>query len=201
MTLPLRSLRLPDETDQQFRQRAERTPQVARVLVTACLNNHDIQDLIADANFPSYTEDGCSRSPTVRIDYAEAFAIAGIGEGLAVTKSKHWGDGPNILPLEPDDPVLPHRIQYIFKRSSRYNRRFHQRKRFRRLLGRHHRPLVSKAMYLTKRNFLLVITPDQAQAIRYILGLEPGQFWRAAKGKVFLPLPPRLTQLELDFGD
>ena len=56
-------------------------------------------------------------------------------------------------------------------------------------------------MYLTKGNFLLVITSDQAQAIRYILGIEPGQFWRAAKGKVFLPLPPRLIQLELDFGD
>ena len=196
-----RSLRLPAETDQQFRQRAERVVQVARVLVTACLNNHDIRYLIADPTFPSYTVDVCTRSPTVRIDYAEAFSIAGIGEGLAATKSKRWGEGANILPLEPDDPVDPHHILHVFKANSLYNRRFHQRQRLRQLLGRPYRPLVSQAKYLTKRNFMLVISLHQAQAIRSILGIEPGVFWRAVKGKVFLPLPPRLNQLELDFGD
>ncbi len=86
--------------------RAERAARVARLLVDAALANFDIQEQIADPR-QLQTEESERRSPTVRIDYDETFAVCGIGEGLAATKSKHWGSGPRILPLRPDDPVDP----------------------------------------------------------------------------------------------
>jgi len=197
------SLHLPGETDDQFAARAKLTARIARILIAACLDNRDVQALIADPDLPHHTEASFRRYPTVRIDYAEAFAIAGIGEGLAVTKSKYWGDGPNILPLERDDPVDHWRILYVYKETSRYNRRFKQRQVLKRLLGRQYRPLVVQAKYLTKQNFVPYLTPDQVRAVRSLLGLEPGLFWRAVKGKVFLELPRAHYQLQLfdKYGD
>ncbi len=110
----MRDLRLPNESDEDFIARAERAAQVARRLVDGALTNHDIRDFIADPEL-FHTEESERRNPTVRIDYDEAFAVCGIGEGLQATKSKHWGSGPRILPLRPDDPVDPVRILYIFK--------------------------------------------------------------------------------------
>ncbi len=109
-----RSLRLPGEADDEFRARAERAAGVARLLVDAALANFDIQEHIADPR-QLQTEEAETRNPTVRIDYDEAFAVCGIGEGLQATKNKHWGSGPRILPLRPDDPVDPVRILYVFK--------------------------------------------------------------------------------------
>ncbi len=68
------------------------------------------------------------------------------------------------------------------------------------LLGKRYRPLVERAKSRTKTLFLEHLTEDQADAIRRILNVEPGRFWQAARGK-FIDLPPRLVQLELDFGD
>lgn len=133
----------------------------------------------------------------VRIDYDEAYDIFGIGEGLAATRSKSWGDGPRILPLEQFDYVNPVHIGYVCKPTSRYNRRVDQRKRIKQLLGKRYRPLVEKARHHTKKIFLLVLEDDQADAIRLRVQVEPGHFWRAVEGKIFLDLPPRIVQLEL----
>jgi len=139
------ALRLAGETDQQFRQRAERAGRVARVLVDACLSNHCVQDYIADESCPWFTEAHCRASPTVRIEYEQAIAIGGIGETLAATKSKHWGDGPFVMPLARDDWFYAERITYLYRENSLYNRRFEQRRRLKELLGRRHRHLVEKA--------------------------------------------------------
>lgn len=140
------------------------------------------------------------RSPTVRVEYEQASAIGSIGECLAATKNKAWGSGPWIMPLEPDDCVDIARILYVFKANSLYNRRFHQRRRMKKLLGAH-RKLVGDAKSDTKEMFLKGITEEQTKAIRRAFGVGPGAFWRAAKGKAWLLLPPEFKQGELDFGD
>ena len=50
--------------------------------------------------------------------------MGGIGETLAATKSKSWGEGPFILPLKPNDWFYAERITYIYRKNSLYNRRF-----------------------------------------------------------------------------
>ena len=97
--------------------------------------------------------------------------------------------------------MLPIRITYVYKEGSLYNRRFHQRKRMKELLGREHRPLVERAKYHrhTQRMFLAALTDDQARRIQRCLNVDPVTFWRACRGKIFLDLPPRQIQLELDF--
>lgn len=94
-------------------------------------------------------------------------------------------------------------ILYIYKEGSEYNRRFEQRRRMKELLGRHYRSLVEKAKYHrhTKKMFLESLTEDQTWAVRRILDVEPGTFWRAARGKTFIDFPPRAIQLLLDFDD
>jgi len=185
------SLRLPSEGDDAFRRRAERAAQYARILVDAALANHEIRSLIADSAFPVWTEEGERRNPTVRIDFEEAVCIAGIGEGLAATKNKHWGDGPYIQPLEPDDPVDPMFITYVFKENSLYNRRFEQRRELKRLLGQSHRPLVTSAKRSTKQTFIDALTSQQAYIIRHVLGVAPTTFWSLCHGKLFSDLPEK----------
>lgn len=195
-----RSLRLPNESDDAFRRRAERTAKYAKILVDAALANYCIQKLIESAQLP-FTEESERRDPTCRIEYEEAFAIGGIGECLHATRNKNWGDGPYIHPLRPDDPVDPMYILYVFRESSLYNRRFQQRQRMKELLGRRYRSLVQKAKYHrhTKKMFLESLTDEQAWAIRRILDVDPGTFWQACRGKRFLDLPKRPVQLLLDF--
>jgi hypothetical protein len=102
--MPL-ELRLPGESDEAFRSRADRAARYAQILVEAALANRDIQELIACPDFPFYTEESERRSPTVRVEYEQAIAIGGIGECLQATQSKSWGKGPYIRPLGPDDPL------------------------------------------------------------------------------------------------
>ncbi len=170
------------------------------MLVEGCLANRCMQQFIADPALP-YTEASVSSDPTVRIEYEQAIAIGGIGETLDATKNKHWGAGPWVMPLERDDDFFPDRITYLYRENSLYNRRFEQRRRLKELLGKRHRPLVEHAQnrYITKAIFLRDLTDTQGHAIRRILSIEPGDFWRACKGKLFLSLPPRLLQLEIDF--
>jgi hypothetical protein len=52
----------------------------------------------------------------------------------------------SILPLEPDDPVDARRVLYLYKENSVYNRRFMQRQKMKRLLGREHRSLSEDAV-------------------------------------------------------
>ena len=66
--------------------------------------------------------------------------------------------------------------------------------------GRRWRPLVETAKRHTKSIFLEYLTTEEAAAIRRILHLGPGQFWRACKG-TFVDLPPRLVQRLLPFDE
>jgi hypothetical protein len=194
-------LRLAGQTDEAFLVRAERAAVIARVLIEACLANQCMQRLIADPGLPMFTEESAKTCPTVRVEFEQAIAFGGIGETLDATKSKHWGDGPYILPLEPDDEFFSDRITYQFRANSLYNRRFHQRKRLKELLGRVNRKLVGEAKYHTKGIFLRDLTNRQAEAIRRTIGVEPGLFWRACKGRSFLELPTRAVQTTLPFGE
>ncbi len=173
---------------------------VARVLVEACLKNADVQAMLSDGSLRCTVGD-LRRWPIVRGKFEQARAIGEIGECLAATRSKNWGDGPCVLPLEPDDPVHPSRILFIYKEASLYNRRFQQRRRLKELLGRPHRRLVGRAMWETKGEFVERLADDERWCIRRVSHVEPGDFWRAARGRAFLTLPPRLVQLRLEFPE
>jgi hypothetical protein len=183
------------------REEAVRMARIARVLVDACLANHDVQELIADPALPYFTEQSFRVNPTVRVDYEEAVCFAGVGEGIAMTKNKHWGEGPNILPLEPDDPVDGLFIQYWYKPTSRYNRRYLQRHRLKEMLGRGFSKLVGKAQMKrwTQKVFLAQITEEDKAMIRQRIGVDPVMFWRACRGKVILNLPQKPLQTEFRF--
>ena len=187
-------LRFPDETDAAFLARVIRTAKVASVLVAACLANHQVQAALQAGEL---TERDLRSCPIVRVDWDQAYGIGRAGEVLSACKNKNWGDGPYILPLEPDDPIGGIRIGYVYKPSSLYNMRFEQRNRLKELLGKQYRKLVGTAKYWTKTIFMRDLKPDEANAIRRRIQVEPGIFWRAAKGKVFLDLPKRDRQLEL----
>ena len=103
------------------------------------------------------------KSPTVRVEYEQAFAIGSIGECLQATAKKSWGAGPWIMPLEVDDWFFAQRISYYFRENSLYNRRFNQRRRMKKLL-RAHRRLVGDAKWATKELFLKGLTEEQAEA-------------------------------------
>lgn len=195
----MRTLRFEGESDDQFRARAERALRVAKVLVNACLANRCMLRYIADPSLP-YTEESVRVSPTVRVEYDQAIAIGDLGSCLSATASKRWGDGPWVMPLEPDDEFFPDRVTYIYRTNSLYNRRFEQRRRLKELLGKRLRPLVETAKRRTKTLFLDLLTREEGDAIRRILKVEPGTFWRACKGRTYMDLPPRWIQRELDFG-
>ena len=63
------------------------------------------------------------------------------------------------------------------------------------------RPQVEAAKRRTKTRFIEGLTKGEAEAIRRVLSLSPERFWRAATGREFLQLPPRLVQQEFDFGN
>lgn len=196
-----RSLRFEGETDDEFRDRAERAAVIAKRLTDACFSNVCIQDYLADENLPWFTEQSLRVDPVVRVEYEQAIAFGGIGETLAATKSKHWGVGPQILPLEPDDWFFAERITYQFRENSLYNRRFLQRQRMKELLGKPLRKLVEQAKY--KRHGWDIfreysLTPEIEREIESRLGLTAKDFWRAARGKVlYTHLPLQERQLRL----
>ena len=178
---------------------AERIARIAHVLVDAALANHDIQAYLADPRPPClWTIDGVRRNPTCRVEWDHTIVIGGIGESTAAGRHKNWGNFIGVLPLQPEDPVHWCRILYLYKATSPYNRRVEQRKALKRILGRKHRKLVTQAMSSTKREFLTHwLTEAGAYIIRRRLNLDPGQFWRAAKGRIFLVLPDPPIQLLL----
>jgi hypothetical protein len=197
----VRDLRFAGETDDELRLRAVRAAQIAKVLVGASLANRCVQKYIADPALPEWTLESVRVSPTVRVEYDQAIAIGDLGSCLSATESKHWGAGPWVMPLEPDDELFPYHVTYFYRRNSLYNRRFEQRQRLKELLGRRWRPLVETAKRRTKAAFIQELTKGEAAAIRRILNVGPGRFWRACTGTEFLELPPRLIQREFDFGD
>lgn len=187
-------LRFPDETDAAFLARVIRTARVASVLVASCLANHEVQAALQTGELKERDLRSC---PIVRVDWEQAIGIGRAGEVLSACKNKNWGDGPYILPLEPNDQVGGCRIGYVYKPSSLYNMRFEQRNRLKQMLGKQFRKLVGTAKYHTKTIFMQYLTIDEANAIRRRIHVEPGIFWRAAKGKVLLDLPKRDRQREL----
>ena len=176
----------------------ERVARIAHVLIDAALANRDIQAYLADPRPPClWTIDGVRRNPICRVEWEHAVAIGGIGESIAAGRHKSWGSFIGVLPLEPDDPVHWCRILFLYKASSPYNRRVEQRHALKRILGRQHRPLVTLASRSTKRDFLATLTDAGAHVIKRRLHLDPGRFWRAAKGRDFLDLPSQPVQLLL----
>lgn len=167
-----------------------RLARVARILVDAALANRDIQAHLADTRSPGlWTVDGVCRNPTCRVEWEHAIVIGGIGESLAAARNKSWGPFIGVLPLEPDDPVHWCRILYLYKASCPHHRRVEQRHALKRILGRHHRSLVTQASRSTKRDFLASLPELGAYTIKRRLHLDAGEFWRAAKGHDFLNLP------------
>jgi hypothetical protein len=144
-----------------------------------------VQEYANDSELSLLTIEDFQKHPIIRVEYEQAIAIGGIGETLRATKSKHWGDGPFITPLQPDDWFYPNRITYIYRENSLFKRRFEQRKRMKELLGKKHRPLVETAKRSTKKIFLKFLTDEQSKAIQRILDIESGIFWRMAKGRAF----------------
>ena len=195
------SLRFTGETDSEFLARAKRSAIIARLLVEACLANRRVRESLASTSIPEFSEERLRKLPIVRLEYEQAIAIGDLGSTLSATRSKHWGDGPWVMPLEPDDWFYKERITYLYCANSLYNRRFEQRRRMKELLGKEFRSLVGHAQHKrsTKAIFLQYLTDSQADVIRQRLRCEPGEFWRAAQGRMFLDLPPRQVQLEFDF--
>jgi hypothetical protein len=147
------------------------------------------------------TEETVRKSPPVRVEYEQAVVIGDIGSCLSSVRGKNWGEGPWIAPLERDDPVHPQRVLYLYRANSVYNRRFVQRQELKRLLGREHRPLVTKANRKTQRDFIAELSEAQVRAIRRRFRIGPKEFWRAVRGRAFLELPAREQQRELEFHE
>lgn len=167
-------------------------------LAAAALANLDIRSFLADAKLGRiWTEEAVRRTPTCRNEWDCVTVIATTGEAKSAARHKNWGRFLGIFPLAPNDPVHPYRIVYVYKATSPYNRRVEQRKALKRILGRKHRPLVTKASRSTKRAFLRTLTPADTRVIKLRLGLDPTHFWRAAKGKEFINLPTPPRQLTL----
>ncbi|TWT51726.1 hypothetical protein KOR42_34130 [Thalassoglobus neptunius] len=200
-----RSVRYTGESDTDFRRRAEKAASIARLLVERCFANECVQDYLADEELPLWDEVKLRSEPVVRVEFEQAIAFGGIGECLAATKSKHWGEGPQILPLEQDDWFFAERVTYRYRENSIYNRRFEQRKLMKELLGRKLRKLVGAANY--RRHCWEIfrdnnLTPEIENEIADRLGLTAKEFWRASRGKVlYADLPLKERQLRFDFGN
>ncbi len=171
---------------------------VAHALIDAAPANRDVQHHLADPRSARFwTREGVRKNPTCRLEWEHTVVIGCIGESLAAARRKNWGVFIGIHPLRLDDPVHWCRVLYIYKSSSPYRRGHDQRHALKRILGRQHRPLVTQAARSTKRSFLASLSETGAFVVKSRLHLEPGQFWRAAKGFDLLDLPNPMAQLLL----
>jgi len=174
------------------------TPTDRDTFAEAALVNLDIREYLADPKLGRvWTEESIRRCPTCRNEWEYVIVIATTGEAQSAAKHKRFGAFLGVFPLARDDPVHPYQILYCYKSTSPYNRRVEQRRELKRILGKKHRPLVTRASRSTKRDFLRTITTDQIHAISRRLKLDPGRFWRVAKGKELIELPKRPKQLTL----
>jgi len=182
-----------------FHEEAERSARVGQLLIQSALANRDIQGYLNDPTPPRlWTVESVRRNPTCRVEWEHATVIGGIGVSLAAAKHKNWGQFLGISPLASNDPVHWCRILYVYRSTSPYNRRVEQRHALKRLLGKQHRKLVMQASRNTKQDFLdRYLTEAAAQVIKRRFGLDPGRFWRAAKGRELLDLPAAPRQLTL----
>jgi hypothetical protein len=168
--------------------------------VAACLVNEHISRYLTDRR-PGWCRPSLEASPIVRVEFEHTFVLGRLGESLCAARHKAWGNFLGVRPLEALDPVHPSRIVYAFKAAAPYQRRFEQRRRLRRMLGKEYAPLVPRAMGAGKTAFLASLSEDEAALVRARTGLEPGRFWRAVKGRELIrwPEPPRqLTLFDVD---
>ena len=133
------------------------------------------------------------------VEYEHTLVISGIGEGLSIGKGKNWGLIVGVFPLEPADPVHPSRVLYLFKDSNPYQRRFDQRRYMRERLraGR----LVTRALRSRLGAFVPMLTAADVALIKDRLGLDPREFWRAAKGRAVLAIPTQRSLLDRAIED
>ena len=195
------SLRFDGESESEFRSRAVSMLNCARALVEACIQNECVQQYLQDASLNDYTVEKLQSDPVVRVEYEQAIAIGDIAGALSFTRNKHWGTGPQVMPLKPDDWFFPDHYTYIYRENSLYNQRFLQRKRMKEILGKRWRKLVGSAKWHNQETFLRILKPEEARAIRRNLNVGPKLFWRMAKGSTFVPLKPAERQLDLPFLD
>jgi hypothetical protein len=168
--------------------------------VEACLDNECIKSYLADGR-TGWCRESLQMFPVVRVEFEHAFVLGQLGESLSIARQKAWGGFLGVRPLDPHDPIDPLRAVFAFKDSAAYQQRFEQRGRLRRMLGKCYAPLVLKAFRSGKAEFLAGLTEDEAARIRARTGLEPGRFWRAAKGKEFIAWPKAHRQLMLFDND
>jgi hypothetical protein len=156
--------------------------------------------MIADRSMPE-SEETIRANPPLRVEYEQAIAIGDLESCLSCTRSKNWGAGPWVMPLDRDDPVDPVRVLYVYRENSLQRRRFVQRQRMKQLLGRKYRKLVKLAMRNPKERFLELLTEEQATVIRRKFGVDVATFWRVVRGRVWLDLPGPVMQLEFEFEE
>jgi hypothetical protein len=65
------------------------------------------------------------------------------------------------------------------------------------MLGKEYARLVPQAMSSGKVKFVAGLSEDEAARVRARTGLDPGRFWRAAKGREFIAWPESPRQLTL----
>src|SRR3954447_7955224 len=143
--------------------------------VEACLANEAVSWYLANG-LTGWSEVSLKTSPIVRVEFDHAFVLGRLGESLSAARSKAWGEFRSIQPLDPRDPIDPMRVVYAFKETAPYQRRFEQRGRLRRMLGKHYAPLVLRALRSTKGEFTRGLTEDESARVRARTGLGPGRF-------------------------
>jgi DNA-binding XRE family transcriptional regulator len=119
--------------------------------VAACLANEHISRYLGEQR-PGWSRPSLEASPIVRVEFEHAFVLGRLGESLCAARHKAWGNFLGVRPLEAEDPVHPSRIVYAFKAAAPYQRRFEQRCRLRRMLGKEYARLVPRAMGAGKGN-------------------------------------------------
>jgi hypothetical protein len=164
--------------------------------VEACLENECVKSYLADGR-TGWCRESLQVGPVVRVEFEHALVLGQLSESFSIARQKAWGEFLGVRPLDPRDPIDPVRVVFVFKDSATYQKRFEQRVRLRRKLGKDYAPLVLRALRSGKGEFLAGLTEDESARIRARTELEPGRFWRAAKGREFITWPEPLRQLTL----
>lgn len=103
---------------------------IAKCLVDAALNNHCVQEMMADTTHTlgALTIEQVRNNPPVRWEFEHATAVGEL-TGTRHLWKKNWGEFIGVLPVEPETPVDRCRWLHIFKDTCPYQIRFMQRRR------------------------------------------------------------------------
>ncbi len=164
--------------------------------VATCLDNEYVSGYLTNRR-PGWSRTSLEASPIVWVEFQHAVVLGRLGESLCAARHKAWGEFLGVRPLETRDPVHPSRVAYAFKATAPYQRRFEQRRRLRRMLGKEYSKLVPRAMGAKKAEFLAALSEHEAVRVRARTGLGPGRFWRVVKGREFVAWPESPRQLTL----